>query len=121
MGKAKFEWNKPQVTIGTIGQVDHGKATLTAAITKYFGAFKAYDQIDRAPEERAPGITIATALVEYAAVARHCAEVDCRGHADYVKNMITGAAQIDGAILVCAVTRRSLPTTARGSISAPPR
>ena len=119
MGKAKFERNKSQANIGTIGQVDHGKATLTAAITKYFGDFKACDQIDRASEERARGITISTALVEYETAARHCAHVDCRGHADHVKNMITGAAQIDGAIL--AATRRSLPTTARSSISASPR
>ncbi len=98
MAKAKFERTKPHVNIGTIGHVDHGKTTLTAAITKYFGEFRAYDQIDGAPEERARGITISTAHVEYETASRHYAHVDCPGHADYVKNMITGAAQMDGAI-----------------------
>ena len=111
MAKAKFERNKPHVNIGTIGHVDHGKTTLTAAITKYFGEFKAYDQIDGAPEERARGITISTAHVEYETVARHYAHVDCPGHADYVKNMITGAAQMDGAILVCAASDGPMPQT----------
>ncbi|MCX7286110.1 MAG: elongation factor Tu [Rhodobacterales bacterium] len=111
MGKAKFERNKPHVNIGTIGHVDHGKTTLTAAITKYFGEFRAYDQIDGAPEERARGITISTAHVEYETEARHYAHVDCPGHADYVKNMITGAAQMDGAILVCAASDGPLPQT----------
>jgi elongation factor Tu len=111
MGKAKFERNKPHVNIGTIGHVDHGKTTLTAAITKYFGEFKAYDQIDGAPEERARGITISTAHVEYETEARHYAHVDCPGHADYVKNMITGAAQMDGAILVCAASDGPMPQT----------
>jgi len=111
MGKAKFERNKPHVNIGTIGHVDHGKTTLTAAITKYFGEFKAYDQIDGAPEERARGITISTAHVEYETTARHYAHVDCPGHADYVKNMITGAAQMDGAILVCAASDGPMPQT----------
>jgi elongation factor Tu len=111
MGKAKFERNKPHVNIGTIGHVDHGKTTLTAAITKYFGEFKAYDQIDGAPEERARGITISTAHVEYETAARHYAHVDCPGHADYVKNMITGAAQMDGAILVVAASDGPMPQT----------
>ena len=111
MAKAKFERNKPHVNIGTIGHVDHGKTTLTAAITKYFGEFRAYDQIDGAPEERARGITISTAHVEYETVARHYAHVDCPGHADYVKNMITGAAQMDGAILVCAASDGPMPQT----------
>jgi elongation factor Tu len=111
MGKAKFERNKPHVNIGTIGHVDHGKTTLTAAITKYFGEFRAYDQIDGAPEERARGITISTAHVEYETPARHYAHVDCPGHADYVKNMITGAAQMDGAILVCAASDGPMPQT----------
>jgi elongation factor Tu len=111
MAKAKFERNKPHVNIGTIGHVDHGKTTLTAAITKYFGEFRAYDQIDGAPEERARGITISTAHVEYETAARHYAHVDCPGHADYVKNMITGAAQMDGAILVCAASDGPMPQT----------
>ncbi|MDQ2068248.1 elongation factor Tu [Xinfangfangia sp. CPCC 101601] len=111
MAKAKFERNKPHVNIGTIGHVDHGKTTLTAAITKYFGDFKAYDQIDGAPEERARGITISTAHVEYETENRHYAHVDCPGHADYVKNMITGAAQMDGAILVCASSDGPMPQT----------
>jgi elongation factor Tu len=111
MAKAKFERNKPHVNIGTIGHVDHGKTTLTAAITKYFGEFRAYDQIDGAPEERARGITISTAHVEYETPARHYAHVDCPGHADYVKNMITGAAQMDGAILVVAASDGPMPQT----------
>jgi elongation factor Tu len=111
MGKQKFERTKPHVNIGTIGHVDHGKTTLTAAITKYFGEFKAYDQIDAAPEERARGITISTAHVEYETAKRHYAHVDCPGHADYVKNMITGAAQMDGAILVCSAADGPMPQT----------
>ena len=111
MAKAKFERTKPHVNIGTIGHIDHGKTTLTAAITKYFGEFRAYDQIDGAPEERARGITISTAHVEYESDARHYAHVDCPGHADYVKNMITGAAQMDGAILVVAATDGPMPQT----------
>ena len=111
MAKAKFERNKPHVNIGTIGHVDHGKTTLTAAITKYFGEFRAYDQIDGAPEERARGITISTAHVEYESEARHYAHVDCPGHADYVKNMITGAAQMDGAILVVSAADGPMPQT----------
>ena len=107
MAKAKFERNKPHCNIGTIGHVDHGKTSLTAAITKVLAetggaTFTAYDQIDKAPEEKARGITISTAHVEYETTARHYAHVDCPGHADYVKNMITGAAQMDGAILVVA-------------------
>ena len=111
MAKAKFERTKPHVNIGTIGHVDHGKTTLTAAITKYFGDFRAYDQIDGAPEEKARGITISTAHVEYETASRHYAHVDCPGHADYVKNMITGAAQMDGAILVCAASDGPMPQT----------
>ena len=111
MAKAKFERNKPHVNIGTIGHVDHGKTTLTAAITKYFGDFRAYDQIDGAPEEKARGITISTAHVEYETEARHYAHVDCPGHADYVKNMITGAAQMDGAILVVNAADGPMPQT----------
>ncbi|MEO0636603.1 MAG: elongation factor Tu [Pseudomonadota bacterium] len=111
MAKEKFERNKPHCNIGTIGHVDHGKTTLTAAITKYFGDFKAYDQIDGAPEERARGITISTAHVEYETDNRHYAHVDCPGHADYVKNMITGAAQMDGAILVCSAADGPMPQT----------
>jgi len=111
MAKEKFERNKPHCNIGTIGHVDHGKTTLTAAITKYFGEFRAYDQIDGAPEERARGITISTAHVEYETENRHYAHVDCPGHADYVKNMITGAAQMDGAILVCAASDGPMPQT----------
>jgi elongation factor Tu len=111
MAKEKFERNKPHVNIGTIGHVDHGKTTLTAAITKYFGDFKAYDEIDAAPEEKARGITISTAHVEYETENRHYAHVDCPGHADYVKNMITGAAQMDGAILVCSAADGPMPQT----------
>jgi elongation factor Tu len=116
MAKEKFERNKPHVNVGTIGHVDHGKTTLTAAITKYCASkglaqFMAYDQIDKAPEERERGITIATAHVEYSTVARHYAHVDCPGHADYVKNMITGAAQMDGAILVVSAADGPMPQT----------
>jgi elongation factor Tu len=111
MAKEKFARNKPHVNIGTIGHVDHGKTTLTAAITKYFGEFKPYDQIDGAPEEKARGITISTAHVEYETEARHYAHVDCPGHADYVKNMITGAAQMDGAILVVNAADGPMPQT----------
>ncbi len=116
MSKGKFERTKPHVNVGTIGHVDHGKTTLTAALTKvmaekYGGEFKAYDQIDKAPEERARGITIATAHVEYQSEARHYAHVDCPGHADYVKNMITGAAQMDGAILVVSAADGPMPQT----------
>ena len=111
MGKEKFQRNKPHANIGTIGHVDHGKTTLTAAITKYFGDFRAYDQIDAAPEEKARGITISTAHVEYETDDRHYAHVDCPGHADYVKNMITGAAQMDGAILVVSAADGPMPQT----------
>ncbi|MDZ4224609.1 MAG: elongation factor Tu [bacterium] len=116
MGKAKFERKKPHVNVGTIGHVDHGKTTLTAAITKYLATknmatFVAYDQIDKAPEERERGITIATAHVEYETDKRHYAHVDCPGHADYVKNMITGAAQMDGAILVVSAADGPMPQT----------
>ena len=116
MSKEKFERTKPHVNVGTIGHVDHGKTTLTAAITKIMaeqhgGEFKAYDQIDNAPEERERGITIATAHVEYESDNRHYAHVDCPGHADYVKNMITGAAQMDGAILVCSAADGPMPQT----------
>ena len=112
MAKQKFERNKPHCNIGTIGHVDHGKTTLTAAITKQFSDnFKAYDEIDGAPEEKARGITISTAHVEYETEARHYAHVDCPGHADYVKNMITGAAQMDGAILVVSAADGPMPQT----------
>jgi len=111
MSKEKFERTKPHCNIGTVGHVDHGKTTLTAAITKYFGDFKDYDQIDGAPEEKARGITISTAHVEYETEARHYAHVDCPGHADYVKNMITGAAQMDGAILVVNAADGPMPQT----------
>jgi elongation factor Tu len=116
MSKEKFERTKPHVNVGTIGHVDHGKTTLTAALTKVGaekmgGEFKAYDQIDNAPEERARGITIATAHVEYETATRHYAHVDCPGHADYVKNMITGAAQMDGAILVVSAADGPMPQT----------
>jgi elongation factor Tu len=116
VAKEKFERTKPHVNVGTIGHVDHGKTTLTAALTKVMaekhgGEFKAYDQIDKAPEERARGITIATAHVEYQSPNRHYAHVDCPGHADYVKNMITGAAQMDGAILVCSAADGPMPQT----------
>ncbi|HGN1652460.1 TPA: elongation factor Tu, partial [Proteus mirabilis] len=116
MSKEKFERSKPHVNVGTIGHVDHGKTTLTAAITTvlaktYGGAARAFDQIDNAPEEKARGITISTSHVEYDTPTRHYAHVDCPGHADYVKNMITGAAQMDGAILVVAATDGPMPQT----------
>jgi len=116
MAKSKFERTKPHVNVGTIGHVDHGKTTLTAAITtvlakKFGGEAKAYDQIDAAPEEKARGITINTAHVEYETATRHYAHVDCPGHADYIKNMITGAAQMDGAILVCSAADGPMPQT----------
>jgi elongation factor Tu len=116
MSKEKFDRSKPHINVGTIGHVDHGKTTLTAAMTKcmaekHGGDFKAYDQIDNAPEERARGITIATAHVEYESDSRHYAHVDCPGHADYIKNMITGAAQMDGAILVVSAADGPMPQT----------
>src|SRR3979411_299811 len=116
MGKAKFARTKPHCNIGTIGHVDHGKTSLTAAITKILAetggaTFTAYDQIDKAPEERARGITISTAHVEYETAKRHYAHVDCPGHADYIKNMITGAAQMDGAILVVSAADGPMPQT----------
>src|SRR5262249_31315415 len=117
MAKEKFDRSKPHVNIGTIGHVDHGKTTLTAAITRVLGKnnpkiqFRSFDSIDNAPEERARGITIATAHVEYETKNRHYAHVDCPGHADYIKNMITGAAQMDGAILVVAATDGPMPQT----------
>ena len=116
MSKEKFERKKPHVNVGTIGHVDHGKTTLTAALTKigaerFGGEYKAYDAIDAAPEEKARGITISTAHVEYESANRHYAHVDCPGHADYVKNMITGAAQMDGAILVCSAADGPMPQT----------
>ena len=116
MAKEAFKRNKPHMNIGTIGHVDHGKTTLTAAITKYLASkggaqFKGYDQIDNAPEEKARGITINASHVEYETDKRHYAHVDCPGHADYVKNMITGAAQMDGAILVVAATDGPMPQT----------
>ncbi|HEX8682889.1 MAG TPA: GTP-binding protein, partial [Ardenticatenaceae bacterium] len=116
MAKEKFVRNKPHVNIGTIGHVDHGKTTLTAAITKTLSKkgwadFSAFDQIDNAPEERARGITIAISHVEYETANRHYAHVDCPGHADYIKNMITGAAQMDGAILVVSAPDGPMPQT----------
>ncbi|MGV0763114.1 GTP-binding protein, partial [Tistrella mobilis] len=116
MGKEKFERSKPHVNIGTIGHVDHGKTTLTAAITKVLAetggaTYTSYDSIDKAPEEKERGITINTAHVEYQTEARHYAHVDCPGHADYVKNMITGAAQMDGAILVVSAADGPMPQT----------
>ncbi|RPU17736.1 elongation factor Tu [Pseudomonas aeruginosa] len=116
MAKEKFERNKPHVNVGTIGHVDHGKTTLTAALTKvcsdtWGGSARAFDQIDNAPEEKARGITINTSHVEYDSAVRHYAHVDCPGHADYVKNMITGAAQMDGAILVCSAADGPMPQT----------
>src|SRR2546422_2419052 len=116
MSKGKFERTKPHVNVGTIGHVDHGKTTLTAAMThvlakKYGGEAKNYDQIDAAPEEKARGITINTAHVEYQTAKRHYAHVDCPGHADYIKNMITGAAQMDGAILVVSAADGPMPQT----------
>src|SRR3974377_1321595 len=117
MAKEKFDRTKPHVNVGTIGHIDHGKTTLTAAITKVLGKhnpkiqFRSFDSIDNAPEERERGITIATAHVEYETAARPSAHVDCPGHADYIKNMITGAAQMDGAILVVAATDGPMPQT----------
>ncbi len=116
MSKAKFERTKPHVNIGTMGHIDHGKTTLTAAITKVLAdrglaEFTAFDQIDKAPEEKARGITISIAHVEYETENRHYAHVDMPGHADYIKNMITGAAQVDGAILVVAATDGPMPQT----------
>src|SRR5436309_14133165 len=116
MAKEKFDRSKPHVNVGTIGHVDHGKTTLTAAITRVLASkgtasFVAFDQIDKAPEERERGITIATAHVEYSTAKRHYAHVDCPGHADYVKNMITGAAQMDGAILVVSGADGPMPQT----------
>ena len=117
MAKEKFDRSKPHVNIGTIGHVDHGKTTLTAAITQTLAkldpkiSVRSFDSIDNAPEEKARGITIATAHVEYSTVNRHYAHVDCPGHADYIKNMITGAAQMDGAILVVAATDGPMPQT----------
>ncbi len=116
MAKGKFERNKPHANVGTIGHVDHGKTSLTAAITKVLALkgeaeYRAFDSIDNAPEERARGITIAIAHVEYETDARHYAHVDCPGHADYIKNMITGAAQMDGAILVVAAPDGPMPQT----------
>src|SRR5258708_32150081 len=116
MGKARFERNKPHCNIGTIGHVDHGKTSLTAAITQVLAekggaTFTAYDQIDKAPEEKARGITISTAHAEYETANRHYAHVDCPGHADYIKNMITGAAQMDGASPVVAATDGPMPQT----------
>ncbi|MDD3683929.1 MAG: elongation factor Tu, partial [Desulfovibrio desulfuricans] len=116
MGKEKFERKKPHVNIGTIGHIDHGKTTLTAAITKIAGLkgsgkFISYDEIDKAPEEKERGITISTAHVEYETASRHYAHVDCPGHADYIKNMITGAAQMDGGIIVVAATDGPMPQT----------
>lgn len=111
MAKGKFERTKPHLNVGTIGHVDHGKTTLTAALTKIFGEFVSYENIDKTPEERARGITISTAHVEYESPKRHYAHVDCPGHADYVKNMITGAAQMDGAILVVSAADGPMPQT----------
>ena len=118
MAKAKFERTKPHVNIGTIGHIDHGKTTLTAAITKVLAesdptsnSFTAFDQIDKAPEEKQRGITISIAHVEYQTEARHYAHVDCPGHADYIKNMITGAAQVDGAVLVVSAADGPMPQT----------
>src|SRR5210317_2334162 len=116
MSKEKFERKKPHVNVGTIGHVDHGKTTLTAAMTMYLskkagGELRSFDSIDNAPEERERGITIATAHVEYETAERHYAHVDCPGHADYVKNMITGAAQMDGAILVVSANDGPMPQT----------
>src|SRR5574340_1217027 len=117
MAKEKFDRSKPHLNVGTIGHIYHGKTTLTAAITKYLAKFnpkvkfRSFDSIDNAPEEKARGITIAVAHVEYETVNRHYAHVDCPGHADYIKNMITGAAQMDGAILVVAATDGPMPQT----------
>ncbi len=121
MAQDKFKRTKLHVNVGTIGHVDHGKTTLTAALTKvgaerFGGEFKAYDAIDAAPEEKARGITISTAHVEYESQSRHYAHVDCPGHADYVKNMITGAAQMDGAILVCSAADGPMPPDSRAHL-----
>lgn len=128
MAKAKFERTKPHVNIGTIGHIDHGKTTLTAAITKVLhdaypdlNEASAFDQIDKAPEERQRGITISIAHVEYQTETRHYAHVDCPGHADYIKNMITGAAQMDGAILVVAATDGPMPQTKEHVLGPPGR
>ena len=128
MAKEKFDRSKPHVNVGTIGHIDHGKTTLTAAITKVLSKnnpkikFRSFDSIDNAPEERERGITIATAHVEYETPNRHYAHVDCPGHADYIKNMITGAAQMDGAILVVAATDGPMPQTQRArAVGAPGR
>src|SRR5439155_26806938 len=125
MAKKKYERTKPHVNVGNIGHIDHGKTTLTAAITKVlskkgFAEFRAYDQIDKAPEEKARGITIATAHVEYETDKRHYAHADCPGHADYAKNMITGAAQMDGAILVVSAADGPMPQTWEHPLLAPP-
>src|SRR2546430_8524278 len=126
MAKEKFDRSKPHVNVGTIGHVDHGKTTLTAAITKVLQKhnpkiqFRSFDSIDNAPEEKARGITIATAHVEYETKNRHYAHVDCPGHADYVKNMITAAAQMDGAILLVAATDAPMPQTREHVRLAPP-
>ena len=125
MSKEKFERTKPHVNVGTIGHIDHGKTTLTAAITKVLGMkgwadFSRFDQIDNAPEEKERGITIAISHVEYETESRHYAHVDCPGHADYIKNMITGAAQMDGAILVVAAPDGPMPTRIAPSIWAAP-
>src|SRR5256885_5663606 len=123
MAKGKFQRTKPHVNVGTIGHVDHGKTTLTAALTmvlskKYGGDVRSYDQIDNAPEEKARGITINTAHVEYQTKNRHYAHVDCPGHADYIKNMITGAAQMDGAILVVSPPDGAMPQARERSVLA---
>src|SRR5438094_3904415 len=123
MGKARFERKKPHVNVGTIGHIDHGKTTLTAAITKVQAAkglaeFTAFDKIDKAPEEKQRGITISIAHVEYETEKRHYAHVDCPGHHDYIKNMITGAAQMDGAILVVAANDCDMPQTSEHIILA---
>ena len=126
MAKEKFDRNKPHCNVGTIGHIDHGKTTLTAAITKVLSKhnpknmFRSFDSIDNAPEEKARGITIATAHVEYETANRHYAHVDCPGHADYIKNMITGAAQMDGAILVVAATDGPMPQTREHVLLGPP-
>ena len=126
MAKEKFDRSKPHVNVGTIGHIDHGKTTLTAAITKVLSKhnpkiqFRSFDSIDNAPEERERGITIATAHVEYETANRHYAHVDCPGHADYIKNMITGAAQMDGAILVVAATDGPMPQTKEHVSAGPP-
>src|ERR1700709_2740767 len=126
MGKEKFDRSKPHVNIGTIGHIDHGKTTLTAAITKVLSkhnpknSFRSFDSIDNAPEEKARGITIAASHVEYETANRHYAHVDCPGHADYIKNMITGAAQMDGAILVVSAADGAMPQTREHILPARP-